>query len=207
MSTEAPETTTAPAGEAVPNPEPEVCGHLINLEKGPKPCQKPKGHDVPGTPLYEEWGKGHVSRIQTRKEYEPVNAKSLESFADVPDSVEVEYGAVGAGQQDRTKMFGGLQPTVDDHVKKSWEKWVAAGKPADFNKSPRSRYIFPPKEEDTFRAMLRAAARFHGISVKMPTRSSAHQGGKRILYWVAVDSKPRDNGTGSQAVEGEATAG
>jgi len=193
MSTEATEAPPLNTDPAV------LCGHTVNLAKSVKTCVKPLGHDNPASPFYGDFGKGHVSKIQRRKNYEPVSLASLDSFEDVDEDVEVAYGAVGAGEQDRSAMFGGLQPKIDDLVAANFAKWTAAGEPKEFNKAPRARFIIDASEEDSFRAMLRAAGRWHVVAIRMPGTLTPHENGKYILYWSAQKIQPRRAGDAAPA--------
>ena len=188
--TEQTTTTTAPdapESNGAGTTEAPLCGHLVNTEKGSKPCVKPQGHDTEGTPAFEEFGKGHASRIQKRKEYAPIPKAALSSFKAVDEKEIVEYGATGAQAPERDEV----QQEIDGHVKDVYQEWVAAGKPENFNDSPRKRYQFNPELEESFRAALRSAGRLHGVSVRIAP-SKKLQNGKVALYWTAQDVRERD---------------
>jgi len=97
------------------------------------------------------------------------------------------------------------QTLVDAQVMDAHTKWVAAGKPKEFNKSPRKRYYLAPDEVDGARAMLRRAETLHGVRVRIaPAKHHAcadHPedgcpfAGKVMLYWTAVDRNPRKDKT------------
>lgn len=188
--TEQTTTATAPA-DTVASPESAVeaaqCGHLVNTDKGPKPCVKPVGHTQEGTPAFEQYGKGHASRLQTRKEYKPIPKNALNSLKPVDPTEEVEYGAVGAAASERDEV----QQMIDGHVKDAYQEWVAAGKPEKFNDSPRKRYTFSPELEESFRAGLRSAGRLHSVSVRIAPAKRLDNG-KVALYWTAQDIRERE---------------
>lgn len=169
-------------------PEFEICGHNVNTANGDKPCVKPKGHDS-NAALMEEWGSGHASRIQKRKEYETPDDDVFASFGEVPHDETADYGG-GVGAQERDEK----QLIVDGHVKQNYDNWVKAGKPKlGFNDSIKaglaSRYMMMPKDEEAMRHRIRSAARFHGVGVRI-AKLKKHESGKYMLYWTVQDLQP-----------------
>lgn len=199
----APETAQDPWADA------PKCGHPVNMAKGQKPCVKPAGHTEDGSRAFTEFGKGHVSRIQKRREYKPITKKVTGSFELVPTTERVEYGA-GRSSEERSDR----QIETDGHVTQVHELWVNAGRPKlGFNEmiaaGLAARYFLDsPEDEESVRAMLKSAGRFSkrggkdtpAVSVRVaPVKED--EKGRPMLYWIAIDVNPHEksNGNGSGA--------
>lgn len=191
MTTQAPEKP----GQKPPAapPEPPKCGHIVNTANGDKPCVKLPGHDSDtGSEEARAQGKGHASRLQTRIEYKPVKADVFASFGAVPTTETAEYGSGrGTGANRYEGDDGAQQKIVDEHVAKAYAEWVKAGKPKlSFNEAIAaglaSRYFMTPGDEESVRAKLRSAARYHDVGLQI-AKLKKHESGKHMLYWRALD--------------------
>lgn len=170
----------------------ELCGIMVarnpksdGTVRDPKPCVKTKGHDG-----------DHSWRVYTQIDTKGVTADMLETYEAVPSDEIVE--AV------RETTRSAEQLIVDKHVKDSHESWVAAGKPKGFNDSPRKKYFTAPDQADAVRAMLRRAASLHGVHVRIAPPKK-HTDGRTMIYWVAVDVKPKPPKPGTPAVSTSVT--
>jgi hypothetical protein len=81
------------------------------------------------------------------------------------------------------------QKVIDGNVKTAHDAWVAAGKPEEFNKSPRKRRVVAPDQADALRDMLKAAGRLHNLRVRIaPTKTLTD--GNAAVYFVVTDRLP-----------------
>lgn len=102
-------------------------------------------------------------------------------FDDVPDDEVVQVKEV---QRDA------FQQKIDARVKESYDAWVAAGKPAEFNSSPRKRWMGKPEAADAVRRMLNRAGTLHNVRVRIAPNKT-HESGMTMVYFVASDKLDR----------------
>lgn len=102
-------------------------------------------------------------------------------FDDVPDDEVVQVKEV---QRDA------FQQKIDARVKESYDAWVAAGKPAEFNSSPRKRWMGKPEAADAVRRMLNRAGTLHNVRVRIAPNKT-HESGMTMVYFVASDKLER----------------
>jgi hypothetical protein len=156
-------------------------------DKGTRQCILAADHrtyaigDAKGN-AFTETIDGHLFRSGgKRKEYAPVTGTLL--FEDVPDSEEVH----GVREQERSDE----QKEIDRRVELAYKEWVAAGKPKEFNKSPRKRIMFEPGNEATVAHMLDSAARYAGYNVRV-VGPKTHDSGAKFFYYVVKDRTTRE---------------
>lgn len=162
------------------------CGAVFG--KGNKSvCTLDKSHD------------GSHKRTYARKQWSPLpEGFTLAGAEDVP---ETEVFHVTEQKRDE------YQQKFDADVKAAHDAWVAAGKPSDFNKSPRTRYLVNPGEEERYLDWLDKAATLHDVNVKVAKPLPRHTSGKLMVVYVAKDRQVRaakSNGTGSQTPDATA---
>jgi len=95
------------------------------------------------------------------------------------------------------------QKRVDADALKSYNEWVRAGKPKDFEKPdfPVQRYIFPPAAWDTVFAMLRRAGQQGGTVVgkRLEYRKKTHEDGNAMIFFAFTDKPPASPATDNGA--------
>jgi len=125
----------------------------------------------------------------TRKEYAPLPEGFLaaNTMEDVPeDEAPVQVKEITRSAD---------QLVIDENVKAAYAAWVEAGKPAEFNKSPRKRRLVPPEYADTVRHMLDSAGTFLGYRVRIAPNKT-HESGATMIYFVVTDKTERGKKNG-----------
>lgn len=178
-------TATAPASskpdlDTRPPTDTKLCGVLVktDADQAGKPCLKAAGHTG-----------GHSSRAYTKVDTSVVTADVLGTMEDLPDEETTTGLSVNFPSNQAEK-------TMVDHVKLSHKIWTDKGKPANFDAagSARKRYFINPEHEAAVRKLLRAAASYHGVAVRIkPVKKLTD--GRHALIWLAVDKTTKKSKT------------
>ena len=183
---------TLPADLPANPPAPEAtCGQMVKSRKDGKevdlPCIRKPGHE--GTHRVREYVKVDKSRA---------TVALLSTLEDVPEAEDIGR-ITEVGDRDETQKLS------DEHVRIAHEQWVAAGKPVGVNAIHKAkvmkRYYMEPEDVEAVKAVLRSAASFNGVYVRiLPAKK--HPDGRTMLFWFA-----RDKGTKPAAKPGEKAEG
>lgn len=155
----------------VANPKIDLSRCAVKNDKGTRQCiLEPHGEDVPHK--FRTGGK--------RKEYKPITGDF--AFDDVPED----------------EVIGGVRESVlDDYEKQlktkfeeSYAAWEAAGKPAEFNSSPRKRVFFEPDNAETVRYKMDRVGRVLGKRVRV-VGPKTHTNGNQFFVYVVTDKGTR----------------
>lgn len=144
-------------------------------------CQLNAGHE--GDHRYRTSGAAAITK--PLKEVLGADADLSAMFDDVPDDEVVQV---------KETVRDELQKAIDAKVLESYEAWVAKGKPAGFNDSPRKRWIGAPDAAPAIRKALTNAGNFHKKHVKIAPNKT-HESGRTMIYFVATDRRERKPAT------------
>jgi hypothetical protein len=148
-----------------------------------------------------------MSETETKTETKKYQRKVFEALPDNAFAME-DVPETEAAIQVNEITRSDDQRRVDADVLAAHVQWVASGKPVEFNKSPRKRYVVDPQHVEAIKAMLTRAGSLHKVNVKVaPVKR--HESGKAMIYFVAKDRQPRAdkpaNGTPSSTQTPPAT--
>lgn len=133
----------------------------------------------------ETKAEGKVDKeVKAKAKAKPVPASFLQAEA-LPDGERPKYIS-GRAAAERSPE----QIRVDGHVKESHTAWIAGGKTEVLDGMPWKRYVVPAEHVEGIKEMIRAAARFHNVSVRVPT-PSRHTSGHMSVAFCATDTRKR----------------
>lgn len=146
-------------------------------------CNKPKGHEGPH---------GRTTNVAPLV----VAPATVDSFEFVPGT-----DAVALVTRERSPE----QVRVDEHVRRAYDAWVAAGKPRAAKDSPQVRYFVTAAEVEDMRKMIRRGAEFHSKRAQIgpPVK---HQDGRFAIHYRVTDRAEKPSEVRSQDAEDRATA-
>lgn len=157
-------------------------------------CVLVRDHDKGESPTAHQYRKTSTTSDVALPDLAALN---LATFEDVPD----DEAPVPVKEMVRDEA----QTTIDERVKAAHAAWIEAGKPQEFNKSPRKRIVIAPEHEAGVRKMLEKAGSYLNLRVRIAP-SKTHESGNRMVYYVVTDRTKKADADATAAANGDGTA-
>lgn len=106
----------------------------------------------------------------------------------------VDDSAMAEAQRPRTgkpRARDAQQTALDEMVKQAHAKWVAAGRPEAFRKSPGGRVTVLAEQEEAITRAIRSSGNHLGKSIRFGISVKSDDGKTVTVYFRAADRKPK----------------
>lgn len=163
---------------------PVICNAMYRTPKGvAKNCTK----------VLDANGKheGGHSAAQ-RKEYKPIDADDLGTFAIVEDPNERKLLAPKTQRGVKAEERSQTLKDLDKHNTALYAAWVKTGKPAEFAKSPLGKIRVTPDKVESMTFLIRKSAQFIGKGCEFGDKGVKEKNtGRVVISWRCIDKRER----------------